>query len=61
MFFKKKKTIQYNEFEILHFYSQLNKMKKKRPHINPEEMVKKLYPYSKSNILNIIEIKKNIF
>jgi hypothetical protein len=54
MFLKKKKLIEYDEKEILHFYKQLIKMKKKRGHINPLVMLLKLYPNSKKNILEIL-------
>ena len=54
MFFFKKKLIHYDEKEILHFYNQLVKMKKKRNHINPLVMLLKLYPNYKKNILEIL-------
>jgi hypothetical protein len=57
MLFKKKKIIQYNEFEMVHFYEQLVKMKKNRPHINPVEMVRKSYPNSHKDILEIIKLQ----
>ena len=33
------------ESEILVFYTMIKKMKKRHPHLNPEKIVKKLYPY----------------
>jgi hypothetical protein len=59
MFLKKKKLIDINEREILHFYNQLVKMKKKRSHINPLLMLLKLYPNSKK-IINEILVKNKL-
>lgn len=59
MFLKKKKFIEYDGKEILHFYKQLIKMKKKRPHLNPVEMIRKMYPNSRNDILEIIKTFKN--
>jgi hypothetical protein len=54
MFLKKKKLVDYDEKEILHFYKQLIKMKKKRSHINPLNMLLILYPNSKKNIPELL-------
>lgn len=58
MLFKKNKAIYYNEFEMIHSYKQLVKMKKKRPHIQPVEMVRKSYPNSHNDILDIVKTSK---
>ena len=50
-----KKESYYNEKEIIHFYKQLVKMKKKRKHINILNLLNRCYPNSKENINKIIE------
>lgn len=45
-FFRRKSNLPIvPESEILVFYTMIKKMKKRHPHINPEKIVKKLYPY----------------
>lgn len=54
---KDKNEIFYNEIEIINFYNQLVKMKKKRQHLNILNLLNRCYPNSKKDIADII--KKN--
>jgi len=49
----------YDENEILHFYNQLLKMKKKRTHINPLSILLAIYPNSSIKIIEIIRKHKD--
>ncbi len=47
--------IAYNEQDIVKFYLQLLKMKKKRPHINTLNLLNKCYPNANSLINKVID------
>jgi len=47
--------IAYNEDDIVKFYLQLLKMKKKRPHINTLNLLKKCYPNANSLLNKVID------
>jgi hypothetical protein len=49
----------YDENEILHFYNQLLKMKKKRTHINPLSILLAIYPNSSIKLIEIIRKHKD--
>lgn len=47
--------IAYNEQDIVKFYLQLLKMKKKRPHINTLNLLNKCYPNANSLLNKVID------
>ena len=55
LFRKKKIDIGYDTKDMIRFYIQLHKMKKKRPHINPSRLLYKCYPNAKIAIQEIIK------
>ena len=56
---KKELEMRYDSKEIIRFYVQLLKMKKKRPHINPTALLHKCYPNAKITVQKIIEKHEN--
>ena len=55
IFFRKKELdTGYDTKDMIKFYIQLHKMKKKRPHINPNILLHKCYPNAKIAIQEII-------
>lgn len=48
----------YNEDDIIKFYLQLLKMKKKRPHINTLSLLKKCYPDADAILKKVIDENK---
>ncbi len=48
----------YNEDDIFKFYLQLLKMKKKRPHINTLNLLKKCYPNADAILIKVINENK---
>lgn len=54
-FSKKDLEIGYDTKDMVKFYIQLHKMKKKRPHINPSRLLYKCYPNAKIIIQEIIK------
>lgn len=55
LFRKKELDIGYDTKDMIRFYIQLHKMKKKRPHINPNILLYKCYPNAKRTIQEIIK------
>ena len=48
----------YKEKDIVKFYLQLLKMKKKRPHINTLNLIKKCYPNADAILKKVIDENK---
>jgi hypothetical protein len=48
-------NVEYKEEDIVKFYLQLLKMKKKRPHINTLNLLKKCYPNANSLLNKVID------
>lgn len=51
--------VEYNEEDIIKFYLQLLKMKKKRPHMNTINLLKKCYPNATEFIDDLVANDQN--